>query len=149
MFKSVIFSAISLSWCVASGLTGRPALGEHELVQGLSLSSPLISAHHLHPGRFMERIKESRGREDGKGEGGGRRGGEEARRSTRIPPLPNVEGRPPSPHSCDRHSRIHRRHLTEKTSPRVTGTSMREEESEERIPVPVATAVSVRNRRCR
>lgn len=71
MFKSVIFSAISLSWCVASGLTGRPALGEHELVQGLSLSSPLISAHHLHPGRFMERIKESRGREDGKGGGGG------------------------------------------------------------------------------
>lgn len=31
VFKSVIFSAISLSWCVASGLTGRPALGEHEL----------------------------------------------------------------------------------------------------------------------
>lgn len=67
VFKSVIFSAISLSWCVASGLTGRPALGEHELVQGLSLSSPLISAHHLHPGRFMERIKESRGREGGGG----------------------------------------------------------------------------------
>lgn len=71
VFKSVIFSAISLSWCVASGLTGRPALGEHELVQGLSLSSPLISAHHLHPGRFMERIKESRGRT------GGREGGRE------------------------------------------------------------------------
>lgn len=75
VFKSVIFSAISLSWCVASGLTGRPALGEHELVQGLSLSSPLISAHHLHPGRFMERIKESRGREGGR-EGGGRGRGE-------------------------------------------------------------------------
>lgn len=79
VFKSVIFSAISLSWCVASGLTGRPALGEHELVQGLSLSSPLISAHHLHPGRFMKRIKESwEQREGGRKEGGeertGRRG---------------------------------------------------------------------------
>lgn len=51
VFKSVIFSAISLSWCVASDLTGRPVLGEHELEQGLSLSSPLIAAHHLHPER--------------------------------------------------------------------------------------------------
>lgn len=65
MFKSVIFSAISLSWCVASGLTGRPALGEHELEQGLSLSSPLILAHHLRPERFMERIKQSQERERG------------------------------------------------------------------------------------
>lgn len=92
VFKSVIFSAISLSWCVASGLTGRPALGEHELVQGLSLSSPLISAHHLHPGRFMERIKESR---VGRGGAGENVDGDEARRSTRIPSLPNVEGRLP------------------------------------------------------
>lgn len=106
VFKSVIFSAISLSWCVASGLTGRPALGEHELVQGLSLSSPLISTHHLHPGRFMERIKESRNREGGGARGGGegnRRERDEARRSTRIPPLPNRRG---EAHSCDKHSRI-------------------------------------------
>jgi len=34
--------------------------GEHELEQGLSLSSSLISAHHLHPERFMKRIKRSR-----------------------------------------------------------------------------------------
>lgn len=61
VFKSVIFSAISLSWCVASGLIGRPVLGEHELEQGLSLSSPLILTHHLHPERFMEsRIKKGR-----------------------------------------------------------------------------------------
>lgn len=59
MFKSVIFPAISLSWCVASGLTGPPGPGEHELEQGLSLSSPPILAHHLHPERFMERINEA------------------------------------------------------------------------------------------
>ncbi|KAK1136928.1 hypothetical protein K0M31_001460 [Melipona bicolor] len=49
VFKSVIFPAISLSWCVASGLTGPPGPGEHELEEGLSLSSPPILAHHLHP----------------------------------------------------------------------------------------------------
>jgi len=65
VFKGVIFSAISLSWCVASGLTG-PALGEHKLEQGLSLSSPLILTHHLHPERFMgSRIKKSQRRTDG------------------------------------------------------------------------------------
>lgn len=51
VFKSVIFPAISLSWCVASGLTGPPGPGEHELEEGLSLSSPPILAHHLHPRR--------------------------------------------------------------------------------------------------
>lgn len=52
VFKSVIFPAISLSWCVASGLTGPPCPGEHELEQGLSLSSSPILAHHLHPGEI-------------------------------------------------------------------------------------------------
>ncbi|KAG7190883.1 hypothetical protein KM043_006944 [Ampulex compressa] len=67
VFKSVIFSAISLSWCVGSGLTGPPGLGEHELEQGLSLSSPPILAHHLHPERFMERIEEARREWTGRG----------------------------------------------------------------------------------
>lgn len=75
VFKSVIFSAISLSWCVASSLTGRPcSLREHELEQGLSLSSPLIAAHHLHPERERDswrgssrEPKEKNGRESSQG----------------------------------------------------------------------------------
>lgn len=67
--------------------------GEHELEQGLSLSSSLISAHHLHPERFMERIKQSREEERE------RKGEREARRLTRIPSLPNVLGG--GNHSCD------------------------------------------------
>lgn len=45
--------------------------GEHELEQGLSLSSSLISAHHLHPERFMKRIKRSREEERGREQTGG------------------------------------------------------------------------------
>jgi len=70
VFKSVIFSAISLSWCVASSLTGRPALGEHELVQGLSLSSLLILAHHLHPREIHGEAQGESEQEEKRGENG-------------------------------------------------------------------------------
>lgn len=58
VFKSVIFPAISLSWCVASGLTGPLGFGEHGLEEGLSLSSPPYLGSPSTPReRFMVRIK--------------------------------------------------------------------------------------------
>lgn len=87
--------------------------GEHELEQGLSLSSSLISAHHLHPERFMKRIKRSREEERG------REQTEEARRFTRIPSLPNVKGEEIVRATSIHGSRIRVRDIRENISSRI------------------------------
>lgn len=92
MFKSVIFPAISLSWCVASGLTGPPGPGEHELVEGLSLSSPptYLGSPSTPRERFMERIKQPREMEKDRGRARLGISREDRREFRRVPLTPGM-----------------------------------------------------------